>query len=396
MNLKNSSGTNYKTLNRQEKKQKTPIREFVALHLIDNLGAQRIRMLLQGVEHPQLIFRLKRHELEEIRGIGPQTADQILTFNEWDKVDQVIEKTDRTGAEIMTYWDEDYPTLLREIFDPPILLWIKGNRKVLDTNCISIVGTRKAGDYGRQMADKFATELVEHDLIIVSGLAYGIDGVAHRATINAGGKTVAVLGSGIDWIYPSEHKELALDIVETGGAVISEFPLGTKPEMGNFPVRNRIVSGMTHGTLVAESGIDGGSMITAKSALDQNREVFVIPHALGHPNSVGCNSLIKRGMGKLVQNVDDILEEINVQIDSGKTAEAEPNAKQKPAEKTWKSLDLDELSTQICQMLEENPAHIDFLAEKLEIASHELLPKLLELEMKGCIVQKAGKNFELC
>jgi DNA processing protein len=383
-------------LNHQEKTLKPPVREFVALHLIDNLGAQRIRMLLQGVDHPQLIFRLKRHELESIRGIGPKTADQIVTFNEWDEVDRVIEKTDRTGAEIMTYWDNDYPTLLREIFDPPILLWIKGNRKILDANSISIVGTRKAGDYGRRMASKFAMELVDYGLTIISGLAYGIDGVAHRATIKAGGKTVAVLGSGIDWIYPEDHKELASQIVETGGAVISEFPLGSAPEMGNFPVRNRIVSGMSLGTLVAESGIDGGSMITAKSALDQNREVFVIPHALGHPNSMGCNSLIKRGMGKLVQNVEDILGEIKAHIDPD-NIEVEPDTTQAVTEKFWKSEDLDELSIQICKMLEDNPlVHIDFLAEELEIDSHKLLPKLLELEMKGCVVQKAGKKFKLC
>jgi len=262
--------------------------------LIDNLGAQRIRKLLQGVEHPQLIFRLKRHELESIRDIGPKTADDILTFNAWDEVDRILEKTDRIGAEIMTYWDDDYPALLRQIYDPPIMLWIRGDRKVLDTAAVSIVGTRKAGTYGRKMADRFATELVEQGLTIISGLAYGIDGVAHRATVKAGGKTVAVLGSGIDWIYPSDHKGLASEIIQTGGAVISEFPLGEAPEMGNFPVRNRIVSGMSLGTLVVASGIEGGSMITAKSALDQNREVFVIPHSIGHPNALGCNSLIKR------------------------------------------------------------------------------------------------------
>ena len=379
-------------MNHQEKTQKTPVREFVALHLIENLGAQRIRLLLQGVDHPQLIFRLKRHELESIRGIGPATSKEIVSFNEWQKVDEVIEKTHRIGAEIMTYWDEDYPELLREIYDPPILLWIKGNRKALGRAGIAIVGTRKAGKYGRRMAKKFATELSRKGLSIVSGLAYGIDGVAHRATVQAGGTTVAVLGSGIDWIYPSDHKGLASKIVETGGAVISEFPLGTAPEMGNFPVRNRIVSGMTLGTLVAESGIDGGSMITAKSALDQNREVFVIPHPIGHPNSVGCNSLIKRGMGKLVQNIDDILNEIGVHLDQSSKENPDHNT---IAESRWKSKDLDKLSKQICGILENESQHIDKLAEKLEMDSHQLLSKLLELEMNGCVKQTAGKNFEL-
>jgi len=377
-------------LNHQKKQKKTPVREFVALHLIDDLGAKRIRLLLQHVEHPQLIFRLERHELESIRGIGPKTSKDIVSFNDWDEVDRILEKTDRIGAEIMTYWDEDYPILLREIYDPPLMLWIRGDRKVLGTDSIAIVGTRKAGKYGRKMARHFAKGLVKDGLSIISGLAYGIDGAAHRATVDAGGKTVAVLGSGIDWIYPGDHKGLALDIVESGGAVISEFPLGAAPEMGHFPVRNRIVSGMSLGTLVVESGIEGGSMITATSALDQNREVFVIPHRLGHPNSEGCNSLIQRGLGKLVQNVDDILEEISVHISRNK----EHSFIQK--EKNWKSEDLDDLSTNICEVIQEKTSiHIDELAEYLEMPAHQLLSKLLELEMQNCVKQTAGKNFEL-
>jgi len=381
-------------LNQQEKTHKPPVREFVALHLLDNLGAQRIRLLLQSVEHPQLIFRLERYELESIRGIGPKTAEEVLGFNKWDEVDRILEKTERIGAQIMTYWDDDYPDLLREIYDPPLMLWIKGDRSVLDTNAISIVGTRRVGKYGKEMAQKFAKELVDQNLTIISGLAYGTDGAAHQATVDTGGRTVAVLGSGIDWIYPSDHKGLAKKIVDTGGAVISEFPLGTAPEMGNFPVRNRIVSGMSLGTLVVASGLEGGSMITAKSALDQNREVFVIPHPVGHPNAIGCNSLIKRGMGKLVQNVEDILTEINVhikeqEVESG-SADFSPSSQNK-----WESMELDDLSTSICEVLAEQSLHIDHLAERLKVETHKLMPKLLELEMQSVIRQKAGKNFEL-
>ncbi len=381
-------------MNQQEKTHKPPVREFVALHLLDNLGAQRIRLLLQSVEHPQLIFRLERYELESIRGIGPKTAEEVLGFNKWDEVDRILEKTERIGAQIMTYWDDDYPDLLREIYDPPLMLWIKGDRSVLDTNAISIVGTRRVGKYGKEMAQKFAKELVDQNLTIISGLAYGTDGAAHQATVDTGGRTVAVLGSGIDWIYPSDHKGLAKKIVDTGGAVISEFPLGTAPEMGNFPVRNRIVSGMSLGTLVVASGLEGGSMITAKSALDQNREVFVIPHPVGHPNAIGCNSLIKRGMGKLVQNVEDILTEINVhikeqEVESG-SADFSPSSQNK-----WESMELDDLSTSICEVLAEQSLHIDHLAERLKVETHKLMPKLLELEMQSVIRQKAGKNFEL-
>lgn len=381
-------------MNQREKTYKPPVREFVALHLLDNLGAQRIRLLLQAVEHPQLIFRLERHELKSIRGIGPKTADEVLGFTDWDEVDRILEKTERIGAQIMTYWDDDYPNLLREIYDPPLMLWIKGERSVLDTDAISIVGTRRVGNYGKKMAQKFAKELVDQNLTIISGLAYGTDGAAHKATVDAGGKTVAVLGSGIDWIYPSDHKGLAKEIVDTGGAVISEFPLGTAPEMGNFPVRNRIVSGMSLGTLVVASGLEGGSMITAKSALDQNREVFVVPHPVGHPNAIGCNSLIKRGMGKLVQNVDDILTEIEVHLQEQKV-ETGSEESVKPSQNKWESMKLDKLSTNICEALADQSLHIDHLAERLEVETHKLMPKLLELEMQGAIQQTAGKNFEL-
>lgn len=373
----------------QEKITTPPVREFVALHLIPNLGAQRIRLLLQAVDHPQEIFRLDRLQLQSIYGIGPKTAEDILAFNNWKKVDHILQKTHRVGAELMTYWDEDYPPLLREIYDPPILLWINGSRKVLQNDCVSIVGTRKAGRYGKESAEQFARELTGQGLTIVSGLAYGIDAAAHRATVKAGGCTVAVLGSGIDNIYPTSHIGLASDIVDTGGAVISEFPLGTEPDARNFPVRNRIVSGMSLGTLVAASGIDGGSMITAKSAIDQNREVFVVPHPIGTPNAIGCNSLIQRGMGKLVQSVEDILAEIEIHISKENTQ------KGRSEDSKWKSLNLDELSRDICQLLEEQDLHIDALADQLEVETHDLLPKLLDLEMQQCVRQTAGKNFEL-
>ena len=381
-------------MNQQEKTHKPPVREFVALHLLDNLGAKRIRLLLQSVEHPQLIFRLERYELESIRGIGPKTAEEVLGFNKWDEVDRILEKTERIGAQIMTYWDDDYPYLLREIYDPPLMLWIKGDRSVLDTNAISIVGTRRVGKYGKQMAQKFAKELVDQNLTIISGLAYGTDGAAHQATVDAGGRTIAVLGSGIDWIYPSDHKGLAKEIVDTGGAIISEFPLGTAPEMGNFPVRNRIVSGMSLGTLVVASGLEGGSMITAKSALDQNREVFVVPHPLGHPNAIGCNSLIKRGMGKLIQNVEDIITEIDIHIQEQRV-ESDSAESSRSSQNKWESMELDKLSISICKVLAEQSLHIDRLAERLEVETHKLMPKLLELEMQGAIRQTAGKNFEL-
>ncbi|SHG02273.1 DNA processing protein [Fodinibius roseus] len=384
-------------MNHQEKTpKKTLVRELIALHLISNLGARRIRMLIQAAGHPQDIFRMNRRELQSIHGIGPKTAEQIVSFDGWSEVDRILQKTERIGAVLMTLWDEDYPPLLREIYDSPLLLWIKGNRRALQTDSVAIVGTRKAGRYGRDAARLFARELSKRGLTITSGLAYGIDGAAHRATVAAGGCTVGVLGSGIDIIYPAAHKKLAADIIDTGGAIISEFPVGTDPDAGNFPVRNRIVSGLSLGTLVVASGIAGGSMITAKLALDQNREVFVVPHPIGTPNAIGCNNLIQRGMGKLVQDVEDILEEIEVHI-SKRDSEGREEEPGEDLDDTprWRSLELDELSADICKTLQGNPLHIDDLAERLGVEPHKLLPTLLELELQECVRQMSGKNFEL-
>lgn len=364
------------------------LRELVALSLVPQLGAHRIRLLLNAAGHPQDIFRMSWRELQAIDGIGPTIAGEILKFNQWEHVDQILEDTEEIGARMITCENEAYPRLLKEIFDPPILLWVKGDLDVLNTSGIAVIGTRRASRYGLKVAEHFTKALVERGITIVSGLAFGIDALAHQTTIDAGGKTIAVLGSGIDNIYPRKHTRMAREIAEGGGAVISEFPPGTNPDAGNFPVRNRIVSGLSLGTLVVESGIKGGSMITARSALDQNREVFAIPHPLWNGNGEGCNIIIKRGWGKLVQTVEDVLSE--VAVPQKVSAVATPATSKK-----WKKLELDELSVSICEILEESPRHIDVLSEELGEPSHLLLSKLLELEMQDCIQQKAGKTFEL-
>lgn len=333
---------------------------------------------------------MSHHDLTSVYGIGDATAHQVLSFNNWEEVDRIIEKTEQSDYELMTLADDAYPTLLRQIYDPPELLWLRGHVDVLDSDSVAMVGTRKATAYGKKMAARLAKELVEAGLTVVSGLAYGIDAASHRATLEAGGRTIAVLGSGIDTIYPSKNIRLAYDMAEQGGAVITEFPPGTPPEAGNFPVRNRIVSGLTLGTIVVESGVKGGSMITASSALDQNREVFVVPHSIDTQTGAGCNHLIKTGQGKLVQDVDDILNEISIH-----RKKAVSTTNNVPAKRKWKTTDLDELSTSICKLLEDSPRHIDDLSDELGRPSHQLLPKLLELEMQECVRQKAGKNFEL-
>ncbi|MEX0720646.1 MAG: DNA-processing protein DprA [Balneolaceae bacterium] len=368
---------------------KKKLRVLIALSIIPGLGLKRGRELIRNSEDASEIFNYSKSKLRNIQGIGEASALSILSFDEWEKVDEIIKKTNKIGARIITLADPEYPPLLKQIYDPPLLFWMKGNPEALNLPGIAVVGTRNPSPYGKKMAVKITTELAEQGLCIFSGLAYGIDSIAHKAALDVNAPTVAVLGSGIDNLYPQKNANLANEIIRKGGAVISEFPLGAKPDAGNFPVRNRIVSGMSLGVLVIESGIKGGSMITADLGLDQNREIFALPHLLVNPSGTGCNFLIKRGAAKLVQTVDDILEELPVEKSHETTAE------QVQEKAHWKSADLDELSKSICEVLEEKAYQVDDMADKLKLNTSQLLVALLQLEMADLVSQKAGKIFEL-
>ncbi|MEQ8523272.1 DNA-processing protein DprA [Gracilimonas sp.] len=370
-------------------KNKKKRRVLVALSLIPGFGSRRIYKLLKNIDEPEEIFSLGKRKLRSIEGIGEASALSILAFDSWEKVDALISETEKTGSEIITIGDPDYPPLLKQIYDPPALFWIKGNPEALSKPGVAVVGTRNTSAYGRNMAKKLTGELAEQGLCIFSGLAYGIDSIAHQTALEHNASTVAVLGSGIDNLYPKKNADLANRIVKSGGAVITEFTLGTNPDAGNFPVRNRIVSGMSLGVLVVESGIKGGSMITADLGLDQNREVFAVPHPLGSPSGTGCNYLIKRGAAKLVQTVDDIMEELPVEHSSG----AEISQEEKKV--NWRDKELDETAIKICEALEKESFQVDDLSDAIGISTSRLLVSLLQLEMDGIVLQKAGKNFEL-
>lgn len=377
--------------NRRRKRKKTSaphLREYVSLLLVPGLGARRCKLLMKKFGSARDVFRAPPSELKKVDSIGEATARQILTFDRLEEADRILEKTARYGARIISWEDDDYPALLRHIYDPPLLLWVLGDSEALRLPGIAVIGTRRAGRYGLAQAERLSGQLARSGLAVVSGLAYGIDAAAHRSAVKAGGITVAVLGSGIDIIYPSAHRGLAAEIVRSGGAVISEFPLGTRPEAGNFPVRNRVVSGMTLGTLVVESGLKGGSMITASSALDQCREVFALPHAADTGHGEGGNALIRRGLAKLVTDLDDILEELTLSVERPEPVPA-------GREPRWETMELDGLSRRVCGLLAEGPRHVDELALMLEIPVPRLLGRLLELEMKKCVRQRKGRLFEL-
>jgi len=360
--------------------------------MMKNMGSQRIRLLKQHAGSIEEIFQMDYADLTAIHGIGKQIADELLSFDDWDEVDRIMERTDAIGASILTPRDVQYPSLLKQIYDPPLTLWIKGDPEVLDSPSISVIGTRSCSSYGKKMARRLVTQLVEEQITIVSGLAYGIDTEAHQTTVNKGGTTVAVLGSGIDVIYPRSNLPLSRKIVETGGAVISEFPPGSAPDAQNFPVRNRIVSGLTMGTLVVESGLKGGSMITINSAINQNREAFAVPHALTSNNQRGCNTLIRDGVAKLVMDAGDILNEI-----SHFRRSFSENEESEPPKPVWQTKELTEQQENICSAIteEDGTMHIDDLAENLDTSTSVLLADLLQLEMQGCIEQKAGKHFQV-
>lgn len=285
---------------------------------------------------------------------------------------------------MVTFWDEEYPDQLKRIYDPPPFLFLKGALQPQDAAAIAVVGTRNPTPYGTHVAQHFAGELAGKGITVVSGLARGIDTVAHGAALKAGGRTVAIIGSGVDIIYPSENADLARRLID-GGALLSEFMMGAKPDAVNFPQRNRIISGMSLGTIVIETGIEGGAMITARAALDQNREVFAVPSPLTPAGRSGTNRLIREGSATLVECIDDILQELAPQL-TGLIPDL-PRAPRPPLPP------LSLFEQRLFDVLDDHPQHIDLVAEHSGFSTAEALVHLLSLEFKGAARQLPGKHF---
>lgn len=356
----------------------------MALSLVPGVGPGRLRALLARFGSGTAVLGASPDALAEVAGIGPKTAHAIRHFeDEEDEVRAQLHRAEQAAASLLTLHDDRFPALLKEIYDPPAFLWERGQVTPEDGRALAIVGTRRCSDYGRRVAEELASELVQRGFTIVSGLAYGVDAAAHRGALEAGGRTLAVLGSGVDRIYPQKHTRLARQVVESG-ALLSEYPMGADPEAANFPRRNRIISGLSLGTVVVESYDEGGALITARLAVEQNREVFAIPSTIYNSAGVGANRLIQRGHAKLVQGPDDIVEELNVAPLEGEEAkEAESPA---PAS-------LSDPEQVLLDALDHEPAHIDEICARVEMDSSTALVYLLELEFKGYVRQLAGKQF---
>lgn len=281
----------------------------VWLTLIKNLGFKRYINLMEKFKNHKAIFNASKEELQEVPLIDEKMAESILDVVTRKRVLNHLKYMQANNIDIIAICDKEYPYYLREIYSPPICLYIKGDKSILNGINIGIVGCRDCTKYGIEVAKDFAYNLAKKNLNIVSGLAKGIDAYAHGGAVLAKGKTIAVLGNGLDTIYPEENRNLANKIINLGGAIISEYPLGTKPEKANFPARNRIISGMSKGIIVVEAKKKSGTIITVDFALEQGRDVFVVPGNINSPNSEGTNELIKQG-ARLVTSFEDVLEEL--------------------------------------------------------------------------------------
>jgi len=364
-------------------------RALIALSLVSGVGATRLRALLARFDAPSAVFRASRSTLEQVDGVGPQTAEAILTFDDRSAVEQEIERAEALGAELVSPWDPRFPDRLGEIYDPPAFLWMRGTLPEVEAPMVTVVGTRRCTDYGRAQAHHFGAELARRGFTVVSGLAYGIDAAAHRGALDAGGRTLAVLGSGVGRIYPSKHTDLAERITDNG-ALLSEYAVDAEPDAPNFPERNRILSGLALGTLVVESYAEGGALITARLALEQNREVFALPGAITKDSSRGTNRLIQRGHAKLVMELEDLLEELpEVTVEDPEAVDADTVAgtPPDPAEA------LSGQKKRLYEALSDTPVHVDALCEETGLDPSTALVHLLELEFEGHVRQLAGKQF---
>jgi DNA processing protein len=382
------------TLERREKASFEERHAWLALALTPGVGPRRI---LRAVEHCGSAARVLHLPLTELEGLQlpAQSAQFIASGEAGHAADQELEKLAATGATILTYHDEAYPERLREIYDPPPLLWVRGNAGLLARPSLAVVGTRHPTPYGTGMAERLARDLAMRGLIILSGMARGVDTAAHKGAVAAKRPTIAIWGTGVDVIYPKENKSLAEQIIAGGGAIISELPLGTFPAPQNFPRRNRMLSGMSVGVLVIEAAEYSGTRVTARCALEQNREVFAVPGNVTTKNAWGPNLLIKQG-AKLTSCWEDVWEELPTQIRMG-LEQSEGFASEAVSEASlFEESPLPPSEARVLSVLRQDEAlQMDEILEKLEpeLSSSEVFTALFELELAGRIRQLPGKNY---
>ncbi|HEV3312676.1 MAG TPA: DNA-processing protein DprA [Chloroflexota bacterium] len=354
---------------------------FIGLSLLPGIGPVRFGRLVDRLGSAEAAWGASPEALRAC-GVDEKSLATLLAKRTQIDLNAELERVDRNHVHVLTRDDPAYPAQLRECFNCPAILYVRGNLTPEDSQALAIVGTRRPTVHGRELAQRITPHLVRSGLTIVSGLALGIDTIAHREALQAGGRTIAVLGSGLDVLYPSENRNLAGRVAENG-AVISEYAMGTQPDAFNFPARNRIISGLALGTLIVEAGEKSGALLTAGFAVDQNREVFAFPGRISDKQSTGCNRLIKRGHAKLVTGPEDILEELNL--------EAVPEQ----LEIDYAAAGANPTERRILGLLSSQPVHVDELGRQTSLATPEVASTLMLLELRGIIRHVGSMHYVL-
>jgi DNA processing protein len=358
---------------------------WLALHLVPGVGRITFKKLVGYFGHPRAVMQASAGQLTRVSGVGPKVAQAITGFQVSRIVERELMTATAQGCQIIVQADEAYPALLKTIEDPPPVLYVKGDLGDPGAPGIALVGSRHPSTYGKVVTEQLARGLAARGITVVSGLARGIDSVAHLNSLESGGRTIAILGCGLLHMYPPENRRMAERITRQG-AVVSEFPMATKPDRLNFPLRNRTISGLSLGTVVVEAGERSGALITAQWALEQNREVFAVPGNVTAPTSRGTNRLIKMG-AKLVEGVDDILEELPAYALGGQYDRA-------PAPRELCQVDSTPDERHLLEVLDPVEArHMDWVVEQAHLPTSVVSALLLRLELAGKVVQLPGKLF---
>ena len=371
------------------------MQSWIALNMTPGIGPRAATKLLERFGSADAVFQARRTELESLR-LKPETVESILKREFEEKAIQELENVKALSGDVLILDDGSYPAMLREIADPPITLYVKGEwQACLDQPCVAVIGSRMCSTYGENASEMLARDLASRGICIVSGLARGIDAAAHKGAIRGAGKTIAVLGTGIDNVYPRENTRLVKEILDSGGAVVSQFPLGTPPLKDNFPYRNRIISGLSLGVLIVEASERSGSLITARLATEQNREVMAVPGNITSGNSYGTNYLIKAG-AKLVQQWQDVVAELPSEIAASilpPKIDHQTNGNS-PRQQDLMPSDLNENEKRIWPLLPvDDSIHIDVLLETSGLSFGDLNSALVALDIRDLIRVLPGKNY---
>ncbi|MFH1644932.1 MAG: DNA-processing protein DprA [Candidatus Omnitrophota bacterium] len=352
-------------------------RNLIRLNMIEGIGPIKARTLLDSFKDPQLIFKASRKSLSSVIGANSKVLEAIRSSSEAD-IEKELYLINKYKVRVVSLADKGYPELLKNIYDPPVVLYVRGQLDLRDLNCVAVVGSRVCSYYGRRVSQSLSRELASAGITVVSGLAKGIDTASHKSVLNVDGKTIAVLGNGLASVYPSENRRLAEDIVSKGGLLISEFSMSTQPCRGNFPRRNRIISGLSRGVVVVEASQKSGALITANFALEQGRDIFAVPGPCDSANSQGPNLLLKDG-AKLVMSAVDILDELGISS----------LYKDNQESVSLKNLD----GGNIYNFLNNEPKSFFSIADQFSIKPQQLQSVLLKMEIKGIIKQLPGKMY---